>query len=110
MIYFNHYDRFKKLFTLYKHTLLWHIDIKPRGPTLGEISYALAEITEIKFEIAKSFIKEKSQANAEIRNQSTIYKVSVKSRKCLDTTSANLDIFATCTCHVSLHECSREDV
>ena len=25
-----------------------------RGPTLGEISYALAEITEIKFEIAKS--------------------------------------------------------
>ena len=26
----------------------------PRGPTLGEISYALAEITEIKFEIAKS--------------------------------------------------------
>ena len=27
---------------------------RPRGPTLGEISYALAEITEIKFEIAKS--------------------------------------------------------
>ena len=34
----------------------------------------------------------------------------VKSRKCLHTTSANSDIFATCTCHVSLHECSREDV
>ena len=32
-------------------------------------SYALAEITEIKFEII--FIKEKSQASAEIRNQST---------------------------------------
>ena len=27
---------------------------KSRGPTLGEISYTLAEITEIKFEIAKS--------------------------------------------------------
>ena len=25
----------------------------------------------------------------------------VKSRKCLDTTSANSDIFATCTCHVA---------
>ena len=34
----------------------------------------------------------------------------VKSRKCLHTTSANSDIFATCTCHVSLQECSREDV
>ena len=31
----------------------------------------------------------------------------VKSRKCLHITTA---IFATCTCHVSLHECSREDV
>ena len=35
-----------------------------RGPTLGEILYALAEITESKLEI------EKSQARAEIRNQS----------------------------------------
>ena len=34
------------------------MDKKPtklRDPTLGEISYVLAEITEIKFEIAKSF-------------------------------------------------------
>ena len=28
--------------------------LQARGPTLGEISYALAEITEIKVEIAKS--------------------------------------------------------
>ena len=34
----------------------------------------------------------------------------VKSRKCLHTTNANSDIFATSTCHVNLHECSREDV
>ena len=78
-----------------------------RGPTLGEILYALAKITEIKFEIVKSVSLRDS---AEIRNQTTIYKISVKSRKCLHTTSANLDIFVTCTCHVSLHECSREDV
>ena len=52
------------------------------------------------------FIKEKS----EIRDQSTIYKISVKSRKCLHTTSANSDIFATYSCHVTLHECSREDM
>ena len=52
------------------------------------------------------FIKEQS----EIRNQSTIYKISVKSRKCLHTTSANSDIFVTCSCHVTLHECSREDM
>ena len=31
----------------------------------------------------------------------------VKSCKCLHTTSANSDIFATCTCHVRLHKCSR---
>ena len=34
----------------------------------------------------------------------------VKSCKCLHTISANSDIFATCTYHVSLHECSSEDV
>ena len=34
----------------------------------------------------------------------------VKSRKCLHTTSANSDIFVTCICHVSLQECSLEDV
>ena len=33
---------------------------KSRGPTLGEISYALAEITEIKLEIAKSQAHQKS--------------------------------------------------
>ena len=53
---------------------------KPRGPTPGEISHALAEITKIKFEFAKSSsLKRKSQASAEIRNQSKIYNVSVKS-------------------------------
>ena len=34
---------------------------KARGLTLGEISYALAEITEIKLEIAKSQARVKSE-------------------------------------------------
>ena len=34
----------------------------------------------------------------------------VKPRKCLHTISANSDVFATFTCHVRLHERSREDV
>ena len=55
------------------------------GLTLGEISYALAEITEIKLEI------EKSQACAEIRNQYTVGRFSVKSRVNVCT---NSDIFA----------------
>ena len=41
-----------------------------RGPTLGEISYALAEITEIKFEITKSSSL-KSNLKSEISPQST---------------------------------------
>ena len=42
-----------------------------RGPTLGEISYALAEITEIKFEIAKSSRNHKLVLKSEISPQYT---------------------------------------
>ena len=66
-----------------------HTSVAARGPTLGEISYALAEITEIKLEIAKSYSLKRNHKRAEIRNQSAIYEISVKSRNCLHTTSAN---------------------
>ena len=64
------------------------------GPTLGKISYNQAEITQIKLEIAKSSSlkrNHKLELKSEISPQ---YKISVKSRKCLYTTSANSDIFA----------------
>ena len=77
--------------------------MRTRGPTLSEISYTLAEITEIKLEIAKSTSQKKSRACAEIRNQSIVSKFSVKSSKFLHSESVNSDIFATCNLHVSLH-------
>ena len=79
-----------KAWTCRHHGLMVHgLLRKARGPILGEISYALAEITEIKLEIAKSSSLKRNHERAEIRNQSTIYKISVKSRNRLDTTSAN---------------------
>ena len=72
----------------------------PRGPTLQKIVYKISksfdfiEITLI-FGDFTDFIE---------------ITLIVKSRKCLHTTSANSDIFATCSCHVRLHKCSREDV
>ena len=46
--------------------------LRTRGPTRGEIPYALAEITEIKISNREIiFIKEKSQASAEISPQYT---------------------------------------
>ena len=70
------------------------------GPTLHKIVY----------EISKSFdFIEITLISGDFTDFIEITLI-VKSRKCLHTTSANSDIFATCTCHVSLHECSREDV
>ena len=72
----------------------------PRGPTLQKIVY----------EISKSFdFIEITLISADFTDFIEITLI-VKSRECLHTTSANSDIFATFTCHVSLHECSREDV
>ena len=39
--------------------------VTSRGPTLGETSYALAEITEIKFEIVKSQAHLKSEISSQ---------------------------------------------
>ena len=73
---------------------------KPRGPTLQKIVY----------EISKSFdFIEITLISGDFTDFIEITLI-VKSRKCLHTTSANSDIFATFTCHVSLHECSSEDV
>ena len=72
----------------------------PRGPTLQKIVY----------EISKSFdFIEITLISGDFTDFIEITLI-VKSRKCLHTTSANSDIFATFTCHVSLHECSSEDV
>ena len=71
-----------------------------RGPTLQRIVY----------EISNSFdFIEITLISGDFTDFIEITLI-VKSRKCLHTTSANSDIFATITCHVSLHECSREDV
>ena len=51
----NYCDRLRCMYVYYK--VLYkdcRFHSRARGPTLSEISYALAEITEIKFEIAKS--------------------------------------------------------
>ena len=63
----------------------------PRGPTLQKIVY----------EISKSF--DFIEITLISGNFTDFIKITliVKSRKCLRTTSANLDIFATCPCHVS---------
>ena len=66
---------------------------RPRGPTLQKIVY----------EISKSFdFIEITLISGDFTDFIEITLI-VKSRKCLHTTSANSDIFATCTCYVSLH-------
>ena len=73
---------------------------KARSPTLQKIVY----------EISKSFdFIEITLISGDFTNFIEITLI-VKFRKCLHDTSANSDIFAKWTCHVSLHECSREDV
>ena len=63
----------------------------PRGPTLQKIVY----------EISKSFdFIEITLISGDFTDFIEIT-VIVKSRKCLHTTSANSDIFATWTCHVA---------
>ena len=49
---------------------------RPRGPTLGEISYALAEITEIKFEIAKSSSLKRNLKSESVHNLQDFRKIS----------------------------------
>ena len=73
----------------------------PRGPTLQKIVY----------EILKSFdFIEITLISGDFTDFIEITMI-VKSRKCLHTTSANSDIFATWTCHVaytSAHVRTRE--
>ena len=72
----------------------------PRGLTPQKIVY----------EISKSFdFIEVTLISGEFTDFIEITLI-IKSRKYLHTTSVNSDIFATCTCHISLHECSRKDM
>ena len=69
-----------------------------------------SDISKIVYKISKSFdFIEITLISGDFTDFIEITLI-VKSRKRLHTTNVNSDIFATCTCHVSLHECSHEDV